>query len=189
MALLFSNLVSKLFTDKVEVIASDLPATDPNWLMFLMGFETGNTFSPSIKNPNSSATGLIQFLESTAQDLGTSTAELRLMSAEQQLDYVYKYLAKKNKKFSSYHDLYLAIIYPAAIGQPDTYELDPVSSLANLGFDINNNKRVSVGEIKESLDKRIRQTVSEQYWPSFFKKKTSLRSIKEKSSSGELLLV
>lgn len=188
MTLLFSNIVSKLFSDKVKVIAGDLPATDPNWLMFLMGFETRYTFSPSIKNPTSTATGLIQFLESTARDLGTTTAQLRLMSAEDQLDYVYKYLDKKNKKFSSYHDLYLAIIYPAAIGQPDTYELDADASMANLGFDINKNKRVTVGEIKEKLDDTVREVVPSSYWPIFFKKKTSFNSIKQNSYSGELSL-
>ncbi len=179
MNLLFSNIVSKFFADKVINIAGSLPASDPNWLMFLMGFETGWTFSPSIQNPNSSATGLIQFLESTAQDLGTSTAALKLMTAEEQLDFVYKYLKQKNKKFASYHDLYLAIIYPAAIGQPDSYALDYSSSMSNLGFDINKNKIVTVGEIKKTLDEKVKQRVPSAYWNIFFKKKNLLQLYKK----------
>lgn len=189
MELIFAQQVSKLFTDKVKDIAGNLPAADPNWLMFLMGFETGWTFSPSIKNPNSSATGLIQFLESTANDLGTTTAQLKLMSAEDQLDYVYKYLKQKGKKFGSYHDLYLAIIYPAAIGQPDTYELDSVSSMSNLGFDVNKDKKVTVGEIKQSLDAKVKQIVSADYWPLFFSKKNFFQLYKREIIFWAILIV
>jgi hypothetical protein len=46
---------------------------------------------PAIKNPDSTASGLIQFTEDTAKSLGTTTAELRKMSRTQQMDYVDKY--------------------------------------------------------------------------------------------------
>lgn len=172
MDLIFGNKVSQFFSEKVKAIAGKLPAADPNWLMFLMGFETIWTFSPSIQNPNSTATGLVQFLESTAQELGTTTAQLKQMSAEDQLDYVYKYLKLRNKKFSTYYDLYLAIIYPEAIGKPDNYALDYRSSMANLGFDVNNDKQVTVGEIKQRLDEKVKQMVDPKYWPVFFQKKS-----------------
>jgi hypothetical protein len=49
--------------------------------MACMAFEKGETFSPCVKNPGSSATGLIQFMSSTAKSLGTTTNDLCKMSA------------------------------------------------------------------------------------------------------------
>lgn len=57
----------------------------------VMSVESAGTFSPSIKNPFGSATGLIQFTEGTARVLGTTTAELARMSNVEQLAYVEKY--------------------------------------------------------------------------------------------------
>jgi hypothetical protein len=58
-----------------------------------MAFETGGTFSPSQKNAaGSSVIGLIQFMSTTAKNLGTSTSELAKMTAVEQLNYVEKYL-------------------------------------------------------------------------------------------------
>src|SRR5205085_3198990 len=71
-----SDKVSQAFKDKVVQIASDL-GTNPNFLMAVMSFESGGTFSPSIKNAaGSGAVGLIQFMPPTAKGLGTSTAAL-----------------------------------------------------------------------------------------------------------------
>lgn len=185
MNLLFSNKVSKAFADKVIDIADKLPASEPSWLMFTMGFETGWTFSPSIQNPNSSATGLLQFLESTAQWLGTSTEELKKMSAEKQLDYVYLYLRRIQEvhgRFSSYYDVYFSVLYPIAIGKSDDYQLDAKSSLSNLGFDLNKDKIVTVGEIKKALDAKVYEKVPTEYYDSFFKKKTSFNCINMKLS-------
>jgi hypothetical protein len=58
--------------------------------MAAMAFETGETFSPSIKNKASGATGLIQFMRSTAKGSGTTTAALAEMTAVDQLDFVEK---------------------------------------------------------------------------------------------------
>lgn len=42
----------------------------PGWLYALINFETAGTWDPAIKNPRSSARGLIQFLDATAANLG-----------------------------------------------------------------------------------------------------------------------
>lgn len=192
MPIVYSNKVSKEFADKVIAIAGKLPASEPNWLMLAMDLETGGTFSPSIQNPDSSATGLIQFLRSTAQWLGTSIEALMTMTAVQQLDYVYEYLKRRQNKygrFTSYYDVYLAILYPEAIGKPDDYKLNAQSSLGNLGFDLNKDRIVTVGEIKKKLDEKVMKTVSPEYWNTFFKKKELFCSyIREKSYSGERLV-
>lgn len=115
--------VSQGFRDKVRQIASNL-GTDPDFMMACMAFETGETFSPSIKNAaGSGATGLIQFMPSTAQALGTTVDQLAAMSAEQQLDYVEKYFQPYKNRLSTIQDVYMAILWPKAVGQPDDYEL------------------------------------------------------------------
>lgn len=87
---------------KVVEISKKLKC-DPNDLMGVMWVESAKTFSPSIKNPHGSATGLIQFTSNTAEALGTSTEELKAMSALEQLDYVEKCLIS-SKKMAGYKD-------------------------------------------------------------------------------------
>ena len=92
--------------------------------MAVMSFETGGTFNPGIANAaGSGATGLIQFMPSTAAGLGTSTQELAGMSRAQQMQYVEKYLSNKNVKGKGLSDLYMAVLFPAAVGKPDDYVL------------------------------------------------------------------
>jgi len=120
--MLFENKVTPEFTNKVQSIADSLNM-NPDWLMYVMNNESAGTFSPSVKNPGSTATGLIQFLSSTAAGLGTSTAALAKMSAIDQLDYVQKYFQKQIQAYgpiNSVSDTYLAVFYPAAISWSDT---------------------------------------------------------------------
>jgi tape measure domain-containing protein len=72
---------------------------DPDQLLNVMAVETAGTFNPKARNPTSDASGLIQFLPSTAQGLGTTTAAIRSMSGVEQLDYVFKYLDKMIRQF------------------------------------------------------------------------------------------
>ncbi|MGC8160121.1 transglycosylase SLT domain-containing protein, partial [Salmonella enterica] len=65
------------FTDKVKTISTEL-GINHNWLMFVMWFES--KLNPQAVNPISGATGLIQFMPSTARSLGTTTDVLRRMS-------------------------------------------------------------------------------------------------------------
>ena len=89
--LAWGNKVSLAFRNRVKDIAANLQ-TDPNFLMACMAFESGETFSPSIKSKaGSGATGLIQFMPTTAQALGTTTQKLAAMSAVKQFDYIEKY--------------------------------------------------------------------------------------------------
>jgi len=186
------NKVSNAFVEKTKGVANAL-YTEFIWLMFVMGFETGWSYSPAAQNPNSTAVGLIQFLEATAQWLGTSTAALKLMTAEEQLYWVQKYLeamTKKYGRFSSYHDLYFAVFYPYAISQPDDYIIgsqegtEEVQTIAlhNKGFDLNKNNQITKAEIKQWLDEKVRQNFPEDSWSEFFKKKTFCSYINEKLS-------
>lgn len=119
--LIWGARVSEAFRVKVVSIAKNL-SIDPNWMMAVMGFETGYTFSPSARNPGSSATGLIQFLQSTAIGLGTTTSRLARMTAVEQLDYVEGYYQSVAAgRIRNLGDAYLAVLFPPGVGRPDTY--------------------------------------------------------------------
>ena len=62
------------FIKAVEETAARLE-TKSEYLLAAMSFETSGTFSPSIQN-KIGATGLIQFLKTTAIALGTTTDQL-----------------------------------------------------------------------------------------------------------------
>jgi hypothetical protein len=161
--LIFEDKVTtnkSLFINKVILISQKLDI-DPNWLMAVMNLETGGTFSPSIKNKTSGATGLIQFIPSTAESLGITTSALAKMSNVQQLDWVYKYLNEYKSKLVNYIDLYLAVFFPAALSKSNSFVIETpkqsASTIAsqNSGFDLNKDKKITVGEIKSFYLKKI----------------------------------
>lgn len=81
----------------------------------LINFETAGTWNPQIKNPNSSARGLLQFTDSTARKLGYKDS-LDLVtknnSIESQLYFpVLKYLSQF-KPFTTKQSLYMSVFYP-----------------------------------------------------------------------------
>lgn len=98
------------FKDKL-IRGSRARGINPDHLLNVMAVETAGSFNPAIKNPNSSASGLIQFMAATARELGTTTEALRKMSATQQLDFVFKYFDHyfKNKDLSTQGALYAAV--------------------------------------------------------------------------------
>lgn len=174
--LLFIDKVpgDKTSFEKKERSVAYNAGVDPNELMFIMDFETAGTFSPTAKNPGSSAIGLIGFLQSTAIDLGTTTEELSKMTATEQLTYVEKYLIKtKYQKgaMQDFVDVYLAVLYPAAIGKDDTYRFPSSMTFANPIFDLNKDKILTKEELRRFLEGRIYQTVPSAYYDVFFKKK------------------
>ena len=107
------------------------------------------TFSPSIVNEASGATGLIQFMPKTALSLGTTIGALKTMSPVEQLDYVYAYMKPFTGRLSDIYDLYMAILWPKAVGQPKSYELfaSPAKAyLLNKGLDANHDGVVTKAE-------------------------------------------
>ncbi len=120
-----------------------------SWLMACMAFETGRTFSPTIRNPRSSAVGLIQFMAATAKGLGTSVTQLARLDAVGQLHYVERYLEPFAARIHDLDDLYLAILWPAAVGRPGETILWRGSApayAANRGLDLDRNGRITKHE-------------------------------------------
>ena len=145
------------FIAKVITICNRL-GINPNWLMIVMRFESANTFLPNVKNPNSTAVGLIQFTAGTAKELGTTTAALASMTAIQQLDFVEKYLLQYKGRMTDLYNTYLAVFSPAYIGRPDAqkvYASPSPSYTANSKLDTNNDGVITVGEIKQVITRYI----------------------------------
>lgn len=149
--------VSAEFRERIRDIAAEVE-TSPSWLMAAIAFETGRTFSPSCRNPASSATGLIQFMESTARGLGTSTEALARMTALEQLEYVLAYFKPFTGRLGTLADVYMAILYPAAVGQPDDYPVFKSGSdayAANKGLDVNHDGVVTKAECAAFVERML----------------------------------
>lgn len=160
--------VSKPFRDKVTQIALNLK-TDPSFLMACMAFETGETFSPSILNKaGSGAVGLIQFMPTTALALGTTTQKLAAMSAVKQLDFVEKYFSNAVGKLKLLEDVYMAILWPVAVGKPLNFVLfdkndpkHPKRYILNAGLDFNKDGQIT----KEEAAEKVRQKLNKGLLP------------------------
>ncbi len=122
---------------EIERVAAELNYP-PEWLANLINFESGGTFNPAIQN-SIGATGLIQFLPSTAREMGTTTDALKKMTFKQQMEYVRRHISKFAKKRAamgdkfSQTDLFMMIFYPVAVGKRD-YQFPANVQKANNGI-------------------------------------------------------
>ncbi len=158
----WGSKVSPTFRERVWWIADQLQL-DPDDLMSCMAWESAESFRPDIRNAaGSGATGLIQFMPSTAVGLGTTTAKLAAMTAEDQLSFVYKYFRPYKGRLNNLGDIYMAILWPAGVGKPDSYVLwnkatKPTTYRQNAGLDGNKDGTITRGEclvkIREKLAK------------------------------------
>ena len=159
------------FKLKAIQVATNL-GVSPDFLMACMAFETGETFSPSIKNAaGSGATGLIQFMPKTAPDLDTTVEKLAAMTALQQLDYVEKYLKlqmkRQKKSLGTLEDVYMAILYPKAIGSDRNSTLFIKGSKEysqNDGFDKNKDGKITPAEISTLLRAKYEKGLKPGYF-------------------------
>jgi RHS repeat-associated protein len=155
-SLVWGSKVSAEFRSKVVQIAKELGA-NPNHLMAIMAFESG--LSPSIQNIHTNATGLIQFMPSTAKGLGTTVEDLKKMTGEQQLEYVKAYFKGSKGKLNSVSDFYMKVLWPAAVGKPEDYVLfEKGKGKAydqNSGLDKNNDGKITKAEAAAKVIKKL----------------------------------
>lgn len=158
----WSTKVSTAFVKRVNEIADllKLGAQGADQLMACMAFETGETFSPSIKNgAGAPYYGLIQFGTAAAKDVGTTTNALVKMTAEQQLEYVYKFFKPYAGKVKTLSDVYLRILYPVAVGKPEDHVLfiegKGKAYVQNRGLDINKDGRITKGEAAAKVEQKF----------------------------------
>jgi spore coat assembly protein SafA len=157
--------VSSAFISEVEAMAGRL-GTRPEYILAVMSFETGGSFSPSVRNPTSGATGLIQFIPNTARGLGTSTTELANMTPVEQLHYVEMYFSQPRYagKLGSIEGLYSAVLSGTATPDPHATLPNFVQGhrnyTQNSGLDFNNDGRVTSGEASSAVTLRLYGGVS-----------------------------
>ncbi len=147
-----SNVTGE-FIKAVEKMAKNLE-TKPEYVLAAMSFETGSTFSPSIQN-GIGATGLIQFLKSTAKGLGTTTDKLKAMSGVEQLQFVEKYFHPFKGKLATLESVYTSIL-SGSPKKPDevlfkagtaAYKMNPL--------DWNNDGKITAGEATTIVGARL----------------------------------
>lgn len=157
--LCWGGKVSRAFRDRVHWIAQSLGVAADD-LMACMAWESGETFRADVKNmAGSGAVGLIQFMPKTAISLGTTVAALGAMTAEDQLNYVYKYFRPFRGRLGNLGDLYMAILWPAGVGKADDYVLwdrgqRPTTYRQNAGLDVNRDARITRGECLSKIRER-----------------------------------
>jgi len=133
------------------VTAAKTLGMDPWWLAAVISFES--QWVPDIKNPGSSATGLIQFVEPTARSLGTTTAAIADMSVRQQFRLIVRYFGRSFSGRSTYPTLQsvaMQVFYPAARSWPRSraFPFDEATALANRGI-------VTVGDYMRRVEQRL----------------------------------
>jgi hypothetical protein len=151
--------VSPQFKQKVIQMCSML-GCNPDHLMAAMAFESAETFSPSIKNKVSGATGLIQFMPATAKGLGTTVEALAAMTAVEQLDFVLKYFLPMKGRMKTLSDLYMAILFPIAVGKPEDTVLFKKPSIQyqqNAGLDADDDGIVTKTEAAAMVDAKLQK--------------------------------
>lgn len=141
-----------------------------SYLMACMAFESGETFSASIKNAaGSGATGLIQFMPATAKGLRTTCDMLAQMRPEDQLQYVRKYFRPYASRVKTLSDMYLAILLPKYVGHPETTVLfsGGVSYRQNSGLDADKDgkvtKKEAAAKVQAKLEKGMKPGFALEY--------------------------
>jgi Transglycosylase SLT domain len=142
------------FSIELREIAKRLK-TEPAWLLNVMASES--LFDPKARNglPGQTASGLLQFIESTARALGTTTEAIRRMSPLDQLRLVEKYLTPFRGRLNSLADVYMAVFRgfiveggSEALAAPlnDSRRERRVYAL-NRGLDLDGDRRITKGEL------------------------------------------
>ena len=141
-----------------------------NWLMACMAFESGETFDPAVKNmAGSGATGLIQFMPSTARGLGTTTDALARMTPIAQLEYVRRYFLPYHSKIATLPDMYMAILMPKYVGRAGSSVLfsGGVAYRQNAGLDRNKDGFITKDEASYHVQKKLDKGLTQEFIADF----------------------
>lgn len=163
--LIYEDLVTsnrEAFIAKVKTVSANL-GIDPNWLMYVMYKES--RLNPAAVNSINGASGLIQFIRSTANGLGTTVEQIRAMSNVAQLDLVERYYRPYKNRIRSAVDLYMATFFPFGIGRDDNWVIQAPGISAGLvarqnpGLDFNRDGQITIAEVKQWFFKGAPQDV------------------------------
>lgn len=155
------------FLEAVKGVAERLNC-DYGDLLAVMNGESG--LNPAAQNKNGGATGLIQFMPSTAERLGTTTAALKQMSAMEQLPYVEE-LLKRCKKMAGFAenerltggDLYALVFLPARAKREVLCERGESGNKYyeyNEATDLNHDGKITKSELQQRVEnKRVDESI------------------------------
>lgn len=139
---------SKSFTPEVAGAVkwgAEQLGIDPNHLASVISFETGGTFSPNARNPGSSGTGLIQFMDAAdgkkdKMYWGMSRDKFGSLTVAQQMEYVVRYFKERKLKAGAT----LGQVYDAVTGTG--YRAGSESYRLNKVWDANKDGYIAPGE-------------------------------------------
>jgi len=142
------------FWMELQAIARRLK-TEPAWLLNVMASES--LLNPAARNglPGQTATGLLQFIEDMAQNMGTTTEAIRRMSPVEQLCLVEKYLTPFRGRLNSLADVYMAVFRGFIVEGGDASVVAPLGKsnkerriyLLNRWLDFNGDGKITKGEL------------------------------------------
>ena len=168
MLVCFGQKVSTSFLERLWKMVTKFGWNEDkmNYLMACIAFESGGTFDPKIKNAaGSGAVGLIQFMPSTAVQLGVTVNQLAEMSAVEQLDYVEKYFEPYASRINTLSDMYMAILAPAYIGKAGTTPIysGGASYRLNSALDLNSDGKITKEEATSFIENRFTLGLTDRY--------------------------
>lgn len=154
------------FLAEVQRIARLLDM-NPDDLMLVMWAES--RLNHRAVNPKSRATGLIQFMPSTARALGTTVEALKKLTNVEQLAWVYKYFLPYRGKMNNVYDVYKAVFFPASLGKPKDWIFQTSKLSAKLVAESNpiidkypRDGKITVGEFETYVDQYLKKKASTQ---------------------------
>lgn len=155
---------SKAFTPEkaasIARVAKNI-GVNPNDLAAVISFETGGTFSPSKRNPNSSATGLIQFMAGSGgtkgKYYGMTRDQFGSLSFDEQMKYVEKYFMDRSSRFRAGNEAKNTTgdVYGAVTGYG--YKKGSREYNLNKVWDSNKNGIIEKGEMVQNPSFRAHQ--------------------------------
>lgn len=153
------ELMPKAVSDAIVDGARRL-GINPNDLAAVISFETGGTFSTNARNPGSSATGLIQFMEDSdgkkdGKYFGMTRAQFGNLLPLQQMDHVVSFLKGKGIKPGAN----VGEVYDAVAGYG--YKKGTKAYTSNKVWDVNNDGVVAKGEAVTG--KRFKAHIKDYY--------------------------
>ena len=156
--------LDQAFLNKVKQISARIGCNYKD-LLAIMNSESG--LNSRAVNKNGGATGLIQFMPSTAKGLGTTTEALKEMTPIQQLDYVEKFLVRaknssalKNKAQLTAGDLYALVFLPGRAGREVLTTQGEAYYNANSSTDENRDGQITKTDLGNRLmRKRVDESI------------------------------
>lgn len=139
--------VSAPFRKRVIQMAAQVGG-DPSWYMAIFKFESN--LNPKAVNAMSGATGLIQWMPSTAIRFGTTVQAIAQMTDLEQLDLAERYFQPFKGRLNTIEDAYMAVLMPTGVGKLPSYKLitsdDGKAYIQNKGLDLNSDGNITKAE-------------------------------------------